>query len=93
MSWFGWAGGALSVVQLLPQIRLLCRTKSGTQISRLALGIRVAGYVLYLIHASKIGDPPLFYMTLAGLILLGIIILQIVYFDVWLRKADTNDPN
>ena len=92
MAWFGWAGGAMSVVQLVPQIRLLCRTKSGTQISRLALGIRVAGYVLYLIHASKIGDPPLFYMTLAGLILLGIIILQIVYFDVWLRKADTNNP-
>lgn len=91
MSWWGWAGGALSVVQLAPQIWLLCQTKSGTQISRLALGIRVAGYVLYLIHASKIGDPPLFYMTLVGLVLLSIIILQIVYFDVWLRKPTAKD--
>ena len=90
--WWGWAGGALSVVQLLPQIRLLCRTKSGTQISRAALSIRVAGYAMYLVHASKIGDPPLLWMTLAGLVLLSIIILQILYFDVY-RKADTNDPN
>ena len=90
--WWGWAGGALSVVQLLPQIWLLHKTKTGTQISRLALGIRVVGYVLYLVHASNIGDPPLLYMTLAGLVLLSIIILQILYFDVY-RKADTNDPN
>ena len=92
MSWWGWAGGALSVVQLLPQIWLLCRTKSGTQISRAALSIRVAGYAMYQVHASKIGDPPLFFMTLAGLVLLSIIILQILYFDVY-RKADTNGPN
>ena len=84
MSWWGWAGGALSVVQLLPQIRLLCRTKSGTQISRVALSIRVCGYIMYLVHAINIRDPPLFFMTLAGLVLLSIIILQIMYFDVWL---------
>jgi uncharacterized protein with PQ loop repeat len=84
MSWWGWTGGALSVVQLLPQIRLLCRTKSGTQISRAALSIRVVGYAMYLVHATNIGDPPLFYMTLVGLVLLSIIILQCTYFDVWL---------
>lgn len=93
MSWWGWAGGALSVVQLIPQIRLLCLTRSGTQISRLALSIRVAGYAMYLVHASNIQDPPLFFMTLAGLVLLSIIIFQTVYFDVWLRKSGTHDPN
>jgi uncharacterized protein with PQ loop repeat len=91
MSWWGWAGGALSVVQLLPQIRLLCRTKSGTQISRAALSIRVCGYVMYLVHATNIRDPPLFFMTLVGLVLLSIIILQIVYFDVWLLKPTAKD--
>lgn len=91
MSWWGWAGGALSVVQLVPQIRLLCRTKSGTQISRAALSIRVCGYIMYLVHATNIGDPPLFFMTLVGLVLLSIIILQIVYFDVCLRKPTAKD--
>ena len=84
--WWGWAGGTLSVVQLVPQIWLLHRTKSGTQISRLALSIRVVGYAMYLVHASNIGDPPLLWMTLAGLVLLSIIILQIVYFDVRTSK-------
>ena len=87
MSWWGWAGGTLSVVQLLPQIWLLCRIKSGTQISRAALCIRVVGYALYLVHATNIGDPPLFYMTLVGLVLLSIIILQCAYFDVWLARC------
>jgi uncharacterized protein with PQ loop repeat len=87
MSWWGWAGGALSVVQLLPQIWLLCQTKSGTQISRAALSIRVAGYAMYLVHASNIRDPPLWWMTLAGLVLLSIMILQILYFDVRCREA------
>ena len=93
MSWWGWAGGTLSVVQLVPQIWLLHRTRSGTQISRLALSIRVTAYAMYLVHASNIQDPPLFFMTLAGLILLSIIIVQIGYFDVCLaRRADVTAP-
>jgi len=92
--WWGWAGGTLSVAQLVPQIRLLCRTRSGTQISRLALGIRISGYAMYMVHASNIQDPPLFYMTTAGLILLSIIIVQVVYYDVWLiRTPSLADPD
>lgn len=86
MSWWGWTGGVLSVVQLVPQIVLLCRTRSGTQISRAALSIRVSGYVMYLVHAYNIKDPPLLWMTAVGLALLSIIIVQIVYFDVWLAR-------
>lgn len=85
--WWGWVGGTLSVVQLVPQIVVLCRSKSGTQISRTALGIRVCGYATYLVHATNINDPPLWYMTLVGLVLLSVIIAQIVYFDVYSTRS------
>ena len=81
MQLWGWFGGALSAAQLLPQIWRIYLLKSGTQISRWSVTLRLVSYGLYLVHARIIDDSPLFWMTLAGLVLLFLIACQILWYD------------
>lgn len=80
-SLWGWGGGALSAAQLLPQMWRIYRVRSGTQISRWSVLLRVVSYALYLVHARLIGDGPLFWMTLVGLVLLLVVACQIAWYD------------
>lgn len=80
----GWFAGCFSVVHLVPQILRLCSTKSATQISRVGLMLRVASYVLYIVHAWQPPfDPPLFWMTGVGLCFALIVCVQICVYDVF----------
>ena len=79
----GWFAGCFSVVHLVPQILRLCSTRSATQISRIGLMLRVASYVLYIVHAWQPPfDPPLFWMTGVGLCFALIVCVQICVYDV-----------
>ena len=79
--WVGWLGGFLSAVQLLPQIVRLHHTRSADDLSRWSFAIRLTAYGLYLVHGRNIQDPPLFWMTLMGMVLLCITIGQMACYS------------
>lgn len=79
--WVGWLGGFLSAVQLLPQIVRLHRTRSAGDLSRWSFVIRLAAYGCYLVHGRNIQDPPLFWMTLMGTVLLCVTIGQMAWYS------------
>ena len=87
LSWIGWVGGVLSAVQLFPQILKLHRTQSAANLSPLSFAIRFTSYVCYIVHAFNIGDPPLFWMTLTGMLLLCVTIGQMVWYTWRPREA------
>lgn len=79
----GWIAGCLSVSQLVPQILRLYKIKNAAQLSRWSLAARVLSHALYMLHAWDTPfDPPLFWMTLLGLILSLIVCAQISYYDM-----------
>ena len=89
--WVGWAGGFLSAVQLIPQILRIQRTRSAGDLSRWSFAIRLTAYALYLVHGRNIQDPPLFWMTLMGTILLCITIAQMAWYSPK-KKPDAETP-
>ena len=90
----GWVAGCLSASQLVPQITKLYKIKSGSQISRWSLGVRVLSHVLYILHAwSPPFDPPLFWMTSVGLALCLVVFAQISYYDDFCALGSEDGPN
>lgn len=91
VEWVGWLGGFLSAVQLLPQIVRLHRTRSAGDLSRWSFAIRLTAYTLYLVHGRNIQDPPLFWMTLMGTVLLCVTIGQMMWYSS--KKPKESEKN
>jgi len=77
---FGWIGGILSNLYNFPQIYHTYKIKSSKDLSIISLLFRFLSYVLFIIHAFIIDDPPLFWNTIISLIQLLIIIFQFYYY-------------
>ena len=87
--WVGWLGGSLSAVQLVPQIYKLYQVKRAEDLSKTSFVIRLVSYVCYLVHGQNIQDPPLFWMTLTGLVLLCVTMCQMA----WYSHAQSTEEN
>lgn len=60
---FGWVGGIINALHVLPQVIKIFRTKSTKDISYYSLVIKLIAAITYTIHGIIIQDPPLLYMT------------------------------
>ena len=81
MLWFGWAGGAVNVFHVLPQMFRIYKTKSVKDISINSFLIKFLAAFLYTIHGFLIWDMPLLVMTGIVLLQYGVIIFQYKYFE------------
>ena len=73
---FGWVAGVISNTYNLPQIYHTYKTKSTKDLSFASIFFRLLSYVLYIIHADIIKDPPLLWNTVVSTIQVIFIIIQ-----------------
>jgi len=73
---FGWLAGILSNIYNIPQIYHTYKTKSTKDISVIAILFRLSSYILYVIHANIIQDPPLLWNTMISFIQVIFIMIQ-----------------
>ena len=65
---FGWLGGIINSIHVVPQMYKIYKTKSVQDISINSIYIKILASLLYTIHGFIIWDLPLFTMTLLVLI-------------------------
>ncbi len=86
---FGWIAGIISNVYNVPQIYHTYKTKSIKDLSFISISFRLCSYILYIIHAHIIKDPPLFWNTIISFIQVTIIFIQ--YFIYNRRNQENKD--
>ena len=77
---FGWLGGAINCIHVLPQMIKIYKTKSVEDISCESFFIKFLACTLYTIHGAIIWDMPLLFMTAVVLVQYGIILIQYKYY-------------
>tara|TARA_Y100000992_G_scaffold274685_1_gene217729 strand:+ start:730 stop:1059 length:330 start_codon:yes stop_codon:yes gene_type:complete len=77
---FGWAGGVINCLHVLPQMIKIYKTKSVEDISCESFFIKFVACALYTIHGALIWDMPLLCMTAVVLVQYGIILIQYKYY-------------
>lgn len=77
---FGWLGGVVNSVHVLPQMWKIYKTKSVADISISSILIKIIACSLYTIHGFVIWDLPLFVMTSIILLQYVIIFFQYKYY-------------
>jgi len=77
---FGWVAGGLGVIYNIPQIYRLYKRKTAGDISLVALVVRIAAYICYVLHAMFIQDPPLLWMTVVSLLQCFLLFVQVIYY-------------
>lgn len=75
---FGWIAGIISNMYNLPQIYHTYKTKSTKDLSIFSILFRLLSYILYIIHANIIQDPPLLWNTIISSV--QVIFIMIQYF-------------
>jgi len=88
---FGWLGGILSNIYNLPQIYHTYKTKSTKDLSICSLLFRLLSYLLYIIHANIIQDPPLLWNTIVSMF--QVILIMIQYFLYNKNENSQNSQN
>lgn len=86
---FGWVGGAINCLHVLPQMWKIWKTKSVEDISCESFFIKFVACTLYTIHGAIIWDMPLLCMTAVVLVQYGIILTQYKYYHK-VKKCDAN---
>jgi MtN3 and saliva related transmembrane protein len=69
---FGWIGGVINALHVLPQVIKIFKTRSTKDISYYSLVIKLIAAITYTIHGIIIQDPPLLYMT-------GLMVVQYLF--------------
>ena len=77
---FGWIAGILSNIYNIPQIYHTWKTKSSKDLYRMSILVRLTSYIFYIIHASVIKDPPLFWNTILSVVQVIIMIIQYLIY-------------
>ena len=86
---FGWIGGAINCIHVLPQMVKIYKTKSVQDISINSIVIKIIACALYTIHGFIIGDMPLLWMTAIVLAQYITIFVQYKYYHK-VKKCDAN---
>ena len=86
---FGWLGGIINCLHVMPQMFKIHRTKSVEDISYVSFLIKFVACALYTIHGAIIWDMPLLCMTAVVLVQYGIILIQYKYYHKD-KKCDAN---
>jgi len=87
---FGWLGGIINCVHVLPQMVKIYRNKSVENISEFSIFIKLIAAILYIVHGFLIWDMPLFVMTLVVSFQYIFILCQYKYYKSNLKcAADT----
>lgn len=86
---FGWLGGIINCIHVMPQMFKIHKTKSVQDISFESFFIKFVACTLYTIHGAIIWDMPLLCMTAVVLVQYGIILLQYKYYRK-VKKCDAN---
>ena len=89
MLWFGWLGGAINCLHVIPQMLKIYQTKSVKDISYKSILIKVIACTLYVIHGFIIWDMPLLWMTAVVLLQYITILFQYKYYHK-VEKCDAN---
>jgi len=89
MLWFGWLGGAINCMHVVPQMLKIYQTKSVKDISYKSILIKVIACTLYTIHGVVIWDMPLLWMTAVVLLQYITILFQYKYYHK-VEKCDAN---
>lgn len=77
---FGWIAGILSNIYNIPQIYHTWKTKSSKDLYIMSILVRLTSYIFYIIHASVIKDPPLFWNTILSVVQVIIMIIQYLIY-------------
>ena len=93
MLMFGWIAGILSNMYNIPQIYHTYKTKSTTDLSFTSILVRLFSYILYIIHANIIKDPPLFWNTIISSIQVTIIFIQYFIYNKNQENKDEKIEN
>lgn len=86
---FGWLGGIINCLHVMPQMVKIYKTKSVEDISYESFLIKFVACTLYTIHGAIIWDMPLLCMTAVVLVQYGIILTQYKYYHK-AKKCDVN---
>jgi len=86
---FGWLGGIINCLHVMPQMIKIYKTKSVDDISFESFLIKFVACTLYTIHGAIIWDMPLMVMTAIVLVQYGIILTQYKYYFKS-KKCDAN---
>tara|TARA_B100000963_G_scaffold335477_1_gene329641 strand:+ start:1540 stop:1869 length:330 start_codon:yes stop_codon:yes gene_type:complete len=86
---FGWLGGAINAIHIVPQMWKIWKTKSVEDISINSIVIKIIACSLYTIHGVIIADMPLLSMTALVLAQYVIIFFQYKYYYK-VKKCDAN---
>ena len=89
MLWFGWLGGIINCMHVVPQMLKIYQTKSVKDISFRSILIKVVACTLYVIHGFIIWDMPLLWMTAVVLLQYITILFQYKYYHK-VEKCDAN---
>ena len=86
---FGWLGGAINAIHVVPQMWKIWKTKSVQDISINSIVIKIIACSLYTIHGFIIADMPLLWMTAVVLAQYITIFFQYKYYHK-AKKCDAN---
>ena len=86
---FGWLGGIINCLHVVPQMVKIYKTKSVQDISINSIVIKIIACSLYTIHGFVIADMPLLWMTAVVLAQYITIFVQYKYYDK-VKKCDAN---
>ena len=86
---FGWIGGIINCLHVMPQMVKIYKTKSVEDISCESFLIKFVACTLYTIHGAIIWDMPLLCMTAVVLVQYAIILSQYKYYHK-AKKCDAN---
>ena len=78
---FGWLGGIINCLHVMPQMIKIYKTKSVEDISCESFFIKFLACTLYTIHGAIIWDMPLLCMTAVVLVQYAIILTQYKYYS------------
>lgn len=73
---FGWIAGIISNTYNLPQIYHTYKTKSTKDLSFVSILFKLLSYLLYILHANIIQDPPLLWNTVISTFQVLFIMMQ-----------------
>ena len=84
---FGWIASSMTVLNKIPQIIKLYRTRESADLSIVSLFIQLIGYIFYILHGYTLGDLPIIFMG-AGALCENIIIMVMYY--CYYEKTETS---